>query len=153
LKHFVVIGDARNACLQRANIGNAYMQLGAYIQAEKLLREAILVGEPMKLMFITPVRANLGLTLARLGDLDQAMEIETAASKDLIRLGYRRFEAVSRIYLTEILSARGDLSGAEAEARKAIDVASSSPALRAHARANLSAILLKQNRVQEAFDD
>ncbi|MEP7127038.1 MAG: serine/threonine-protein kinase, partial [Byssovorax sp.] len=57
---FAEAGDARNACLQRANIGNAYMQMGAYARAKSVLREALSVGEPMKLSFIAPVRANLG---------------------------------------------------------------------------------------------
>jgi eukaryotic-like serine/threonine-protein kinase len=152
LEQFAALGDARNACLQRANIGNAYMQLGAYSEAEKLLREVIRVGEPMKLIFITPVRANLGFTLARLGDYEQALEIERAALEHCLERGYRRFEAVSRIYLTEILSLRGDLSGAESEARKAIEVASSSPPLEAYARGSLASVLLKQQKVHEAHD-
>ena len=152
LNQFALIGDARNACLQRANIGNAYMQLGVYPQAEKLMREAITVGQPMKLMFITPVSANLGFTLARLGELDEALEVERAALKECVKKGYRRFEAVSRIYLTEILSLRGDLAAAEAEARTAIDVPSISPAISAYARAKLAAILLDRGQVWDAFE-
>src|SRR6185437_1352109 len=43
---FAEAGDARNAALQRANIGNAYMQLGAYARAERVLRQAIAVAQP-----------------------------------------------------------------------------------------------------------
>jgi serine/threonine protein kinase/tetratricopeptide (TPR) repeat protein len=152
LTQFIAIGDARNACLQRANIGNAYIQLGAYPRAEQLLREAIRVGEPMKLMFITPTRANLGFTLARLGDLDQAIEVERAALAECAQQGYRRFEAYSRIYLTEILSLRGDLPGAEHEARAAIEAAAISPAISAQAHASLASILLQRGQVAAAFE-
>ncbi len=100
---FSEAGDVRNACLQRSNIGNGYMQLGAYARAKGLLREAIAVGEPMRLGFIAPVRANLGFVLARLGDLEQALEIETDALEQCIRERYRRFELASRIYLAGIL--------------------------------------------------
>lgn len=152
LGQFALIGDARSACLQRANIGNAYMQLGAYAQAERLLQEAITVGEPMKLMFIAPVRANLGFTLARLGRLEEALLVESAALDECVQQGYRRFEAVSRTYLAEILSLRGDLPGAEAEARAATEVASISPAIGAHARAVLASILLQRGLVWDAFE-
>ncbi len=100
---FSEAGDVRNACLQRSNIGNGYMQLGAYARAKGLLREAIAVGEPMRLGFIAPVRANLGFVLARLGDLEPAFEIEMAALDQCIRERYRRFELASRIYLAIIL--------------------------------------------------
>jgi eukaryotic-like serine/threonine-protein kinase len=151
IKHFAAIGDARNACLQRANIGNAYIQFGAYAQARDVLREAIAVGEPMKLMFIAPLRANLGFVLARLGDLQQALDIETAALEECIRLGYTRSEAFSRIYLTEILLLRGELPAAEAQIKNAIQASSGAPAARAHALAILAEILLERGAVQDAF--
>src|SRR5262249_57132073 len=69
---FVEAGDVRNACLQRANIGNGYMQLGAYARAKGLLREALAVGDPMRLGFISPVRATLVRVLGRLGANPQA---------------------------------------------------------------------------------
>ena len=71
MKCFAEAGDARNACLQRANIGNAYMQLGAFSRAERVLRQAITVAQPMKLGFLAPVQANLGFALARLGHLER----------------------------------------------------------------------------------
>jgi tetratricopeptide (TPR) repeat protein len=147
---FAEAGDARNACLQRANIGNAYMQLGAYARAKGLLREAIAVGEPMRLGFIAPVRANLGFVLARLGDVAQALEIETAALEQCIRERYRRFETVSRIYLASILSLRGETDRAEEELRAAIAGSASAPPIRAYARAVLADLLLTQERPDEA---
>ncbi|APR79897.1 Putative serine/threonine-protein kinase pknB [Minicystis rosea] len=110
---FAEAGDARNACLQRANIGNGYLQLGAYARAKGLLREAIAVGEPMKLGFIAPVRANLGVLMARLGDLQQAFEIEWAALDQCVRERYRRFELVARIYLAVIYALREEPERAE----------------------------------------
>jgi tetratricopeptide (TPR) repeat protein len=147
---FADAGDARNACLQRANIGNAYMQLGAYARAKGLLREALAVGEPMRLGFIAPVRANLGFVLARLGDVEQALEIERAALDQCIAESYRRFELASRIYLAVILSLRDDLDGAEAELRTAVEGSQSFAPIRAYALANLADILLAQGRPEEA---
>jgi serine/threonine-protein kinase len=139
---FAEAGDARNASLQRANIGNAYMQLGSFSRAERVLRQAITVAQPMKLSFLAPVKANLGHALARLGHLDEALAVETEAVQRCVEQGYRRFEAASRIYLAEILSMRGDLEAAEAEVRRAESAASGSPAIRAHALATHAGILL-----------
>ncbi len=144
-------GDARNACLQRANIGNGYMQLGAYARAKAVLREALSVGEPMKLSFIAPVRANLGFTLARLGNLDQAFDIETAAFDQCVREGYRRFEIASRLYLSVILSLRDQVAEAEHEARAAINAAEGSRPIKAYALAILADVLLGQGRALEAL--
>jgi serine/threonine protein kinase/tetratricopeptide (TPR) repeat protein len=139
---FAEAGDARNASLQRANIGNAYMQLGAFSRAERVLRQAITVAQPMKLSFLAPVKANLGHALARLGHLDEALAVETEAVQRCVEQGYRRFEAASRIYLAEILSLRGDLEAAGDEVRRAESAASGSPAIRAHALATHADILL-----------
>lgn len=147
---FADAGDARNVCLQRANIGNGYLQLGAYARAKGLLREAIAVGEPMRLGFIAPVRANLGFLMARLGDVQQAFEIEQAALEQCVRERYRRFELVARIYLAVIHSLRDEPEPAEAELRTAVDGSASSPSLRAYALANLADLLLARGRAAEA---
>jgi serine/threonine protein kinase/tetratricopeptide (TPR) repeat protein len=144
-------GDARNACLQRANIGNGYMQLGAFARAKAVLREALSVGEPMKLSFIAPVRANLGFTLARLGNLDQALEMEHVALDQCVREGYRRFEIASRLYLSVILALRDQLPEAEREARAAIAAAQGAPPIKAYALATLADMLLGQGRALEAL--
>jgi serine/threonine protein kinase len=147
---FSEAGDVRNACLQRANIGNGYMQLGAYARAKGLLREALAVGEPMRLGFIAPVRANLGFVLARLGDVEQALEIETAALEQCIRERYRRFELAARIYLAQILVMRAQPARAEEELQSAVEGAGSAPAIRAYGLAALADFLFEQKRPAEA---
>jgi serine/threonine protein kinase/tetratricopeptide (TPR) repeat protein len=148
---FAEAGDARNASLQRANIGNAYMQLGSFARAQKVLRQALTVAEPMKLSFIAPVRANLGFALARLGHLSEALAIETDAVQRCVEQGYRRFEAAARIYLAEILSLHGELVGAEAQAHQAEACSPGSPAIRAHALATLAGILLRRGEAADAL--
>jgi serine/threonine protein kinase/tetratricopeptide (TPR) repeat protein len=148
---FAESGDARNASLQRANIGNAYMQLGAFSRAERVLRQVIAVAQPMKLSFIAPVKANLGHALARLGHLEEALAVETEAVHRCVEQGYRRFEAASRIYLAEIHTMRGDPWEAEAEARRAESASSGSPAIRAHALATHASILLASGEPEAAL--
>jgi tetratricopeptide (TPR) repeat protein len=146
---FAEAGDVRNACLQRSNIGNGYMQLGAFALAKGLLREAIAVGEPMRLGFIAPVRANLGFVLARLGNVDQALEIEGAALEQCARERYRRFELAARIYLAQILVMQSKAGPAEQELRLAIEGSASAPPIRAYALANLADLLLSQGRTRD----
>ena len=148
---FAETGDARNACLQRANIGNAYMQLGAYARAKAVLREALSVGEPMKLSFIAPVRANLGFALARLGDLDQALEIETAALAQCVSESYRRFELASHMYLAVIYGLRGEHAHADAHIRAALDASASTPPIRAYALAIFADIQMASGAPHEAY--
>ncbi|MFT3766046.1 MAG: serine/threonine-protein kinase [Minicystis sp.] len=148
---FAEAGDARNAALSRANIGNAYMQLGAFSRAERVLRQALHVAEPMKLSFVAPVRANLGFALARLGHLGEALAVETEAVQRCVEQGYRRFEAAARIYLAEILSLQGSLVEAEAQAHQAEACSPGSPATRAHALATLAGILLKRGEAALAL--
>jgi tetratricopeptide (TPR) repeat protein len=147
---FSEAGDVRNACLQRANIGNGYMQLGAYARARGVLREAIGVGEPMRLGFIAPVRSNLGFVLARLGDVDQALEMESAALEQCIRERYRRFEVASRIYLGVILWLRNDSARAEEELCAAVSGSANLPTFRAYALANLADLRFSLQRPEEA---
>ena len=148
---FAQAGDARNACLQRANIGNAYMQLGAFAKAERVLRDAVTVGEPMKLNFIAPVSANLGFVLARLGNLTEAFAVETAALAQCVEQGYRRLEAAARVYLAEILSLRGELSEAQTQAQRAVVASPGSPSTRALALAVLAGILMRRGLPEEAL--
>jgi tetratricopeptide (TPR) repeat protein len=148
---FAEAGDARNASLQRANIGNAYMQLGAFARAERVLRQAVAVAQPMKLSFLAPVKANLGHALLRLGYVEEALAVETDAVQRCVEQGYRRFEGASRVYLAEILRARGDLDDAAGEAQRAAGASSGAPAIRAHALAVHADILLDARREAEAL--
>jgi serine/threonine protein kinase len=148
---FAEAGDARNASLQRANIGNAYMQLGAFSRAERVLRQAISVAEPMKLGFHAPVKANLGFALLRLGHVEEALAVETDAAQRCLEQGYRRFEAASRIYLAEIHITRGDHAAAIAEAERAEVAAAGAPAIRAHALAIHASALLGSGEPEGAL--
>src|SRR5262249_9743237 len=116
-----------------------------------LLREAVAVGEPMKLGFIAPVRANLGFVLARLSDMEQALETETAALAQCVRERYRRFELAARIYLAVIYALRQQHATAEAELRAGVEGSASAPSIRAFALANLAELLLAQGRTAEAL--
>jgi eukaryotic-like serine/threonine-protein kinase len=142
VKCFASAGDARNACLQRANVGNAYMQLGLFDRAETMLREALGVAEPMKLSFVAAIRGNLGHVLAQRGALEEAMQMERSAMDLCREQGHLRFAAVARCYLAMILLQERKLEPAQAEARAAIEASTSAPGIRAYALATMGDILL-----------
>jgi tetratricopeptide (TPR) repeat protein/tRNA A-37 threonylcarbamoyl transferase component Bud32 len=143
---FAEAGDTRNASRCRANMGNTYAQLGMYDRAEHLLRDALTLAEPMKLHFIHQVRINLGFTIARLGRLEEALDVGSAALDHCVRFGDRRFAAAAHIYLAEIHRSFGDLPAAEDEARQAV-VAANTPPMQAHARATLAYVLVERRHV------
>jgi tetratricopeptide (TPR) repeat protein len=145
-------GDGRNRYLHLCNAGSAYMGLGAYQQAADILQGTLPVLESMRLPFVLAgAHGNLGLALARLGDLDGALASTTIAVASCKEYGYRRFESASRVYLAETLARRGNPGGAEAQLRKAIAAAEGLPDSRAVAQAALADLLLGQQHVDEAF--
>jgi len=149
--YFALAGDLRNACLQRHNVGSLLAQLGAYAQAEKALREVLEVAAPMKLYLVGAAYANLGLVLARLGKLDEAMELEIEALRLAHVAGDRRFGAVANIYFALILAQRGELDRARSAATEAIEQAAAAPPLLAYAHGVLAGILLLEEEAALAL--
>ncbi len=159
VESFTVRGDVRNACMQRANIGNAYMQLGAYRRAVSLLEEALRVAEPMELDLIAGVKVNLGFALAQLGQLDRGIEVEEAALADCARQSSKRFEGCSRIYLATMRLWRGEAQQAGAIARQALAGLEDGSAIRAYALGTLARVMLAERQpalalrhAEEAFE-
>jgi len=143
---FTAAGDLRDACLQRSNIGNAYMQLGAHRRAASVLHESLDVAETMQLGFAFGVKANLGFALAHLNQLDQALTMEEQALQHGREQNNERLEAIASIYLAAIHSMRDELPEAMSAARRASALRGAGPALRAYGLATLSRMLLEQRQ-------
>jgi tetratricopeptide (TPR) repeat protein len=119
---FTLVGDLRHACQQRAYVGYDELVLGAYVQAEISLREAIGIAERMGLHQVTAqAQHNLGLVLARLGRLDEAREVETTAMHALDAQGNRRLALTARNYLALIEIDAGNFAKALAVVTDAIE--------------------------------
>ncbi|MFO0589985.1 MAG: serine/threonine-protein kinase [Polyangiaceae bacterium] len=149
---FVTAGDIRNASLQQCNIGNAYLSLGDYKQAERTLCESLETADPMKLSFAAPTRVNLGLALARLGELEDALEVEKRAFEQCVRQENHRFAAVAQIYLALIYGMGESLEEARQMARAAVEATENAPAIRAYALAVMAQALLGQKRRSESAE-
>jgi len=144
-------GNRRGAAGQRANLGFAYNEIGAYAEAERALREVLATATRVGLHDVTAVaRHNLGLTLGRRGALDEARAIETEALRTFQAQGNGRMEGASRNYLAVILGLAGDLEGAEREVREALRILGPASPLRASTLATLAQVLLLAGRGRDA---
>ncbi|WP_437687359.1 protein kinase domain-containing protein [Sorangium sp. So ce176] len=151
LAAFEQVGDRRNACITRANLGYSYGELGDFDGAEMALRSVLEAAERMGLHEVAAAaQASLGQVLAYRGRLAEARAVEEAALASSQRLGDPRAEVVSRSYLAKIALLAGDFGAAEREARLAEALESASP-LRVAATALRARALLGLGRAGEAL--
>jgi tetratricopeptide (TPR) repeat protein len=123
-REFERAGDLRYACMQRGHVGYACLEIGAFADAERYLREVLDAGTRMGLLHVVATaKHNLGRALHRQNRLAEAEAIEREAIAMFEAQGDRRLEAASRYYLGEILAQRGELDRGEAEIRRALAMA------------------------------
>lgn len=145
-------GDLRGACAQRVNVAYAYVEVGAYEEAEQVLRQALQDAERMGLAHIIPgAKQNLGLVLAYRGSLSEAHALETQAIAAFSAQGNKRMETAARTYLARILSLIGDKQHAEEEAARAVAASDRNTASRAQALAVIAEIQLARGRSHDAL--
>jgi tetratricopeptide (TPR) repeat protein len=147
---FAAAGDARNAAIARLNVAYGSMQIGAFEQAEAVLREIIAVDTRLGISAVT-AEHNLGMVLGYLGKLDEARRVEAAAVAAFASLGNLRMEAGSRMYLARILALLGRGEEAVAEARQALSLTPGTSPLRPHALGMLAGAELVRGRAAEAL--
>jgi tetratricopeptide (TPR) repeat protein len=146
-------GDLRTACLQRVNAGYGFLSVGDWVEAERVLREALALAEKLGLHHIvSSALNNLGVPLMHLGALEEARQVEEQAAAAFHAQGGRRMEGSSRSYLGTILMLSGDLAGAEREELAAIELLRASPPNLAQALARLAEIRLMRGQTAKALD-
>jgi len=132
-------GDRRNVCIQLVNVGFAQLELGAYVEAERVLRDAMARSRRIGLENAAADAAqNLGYALAMLGRTEEATAVEEASIESFVAQKLPRMEAGGRGCLALILVLAGDFSRAEEQAQRAVDVAARLPPTRAFALATLA---------------
>jgi tetratricopeptide (TPR) repeat protein len=145
-------GDLRNAYYAGGDLGYAQLEIGAYAEATATLCRVLEGADRMGLSGVTAVaRKNLGMALARLGALDEAVEIEGEAITAFVAQHDRRMEGGARIYLAIIRLLRGESQAALNEARAAVEVLAASPPLRIYALAVLASANLACGLVPRAL--
>jgi len=151
--HFRAAGDLRNACTQQVNVAYADLMLGCNELASEGLRQAIADAERLGLGAVVAVsKHNLGLALERIGDLANALAVETSAVEAFVAQGDRRLEGAARSYLALIHLRAGDVAAAEREARAAVDLTGHIAPLQAYAQAILAQALLCAGAADSALE-
>jgi tetratricopeptide (TPR) repeat protein len=140
---FEQIGDARNACSQRANAGLAYVMLGAYPLAERVLREALATAHDIGIDRMGAVTEhNLGIAIARQGRTVEAIEHELHAIDELRARSDQRVEGGAWTYVAQMRLQAGDVPGAEVAVQKALALLEGFPPIRALALSTLAQVHL-----------
>jgi tetratricopeptide (TPR) repeat protein len=147
------VGDARLALEQSINIGSVYLELGAYEDAERLLRDGLANAERLNLQHaMAGAQHNLGLVLAHLGRFEDAIVLERQALEAL-RGKDRRLEGGALLSMAVIHELAGELAIAEEEAREAIALLrEAAPPLVPRALGTLASICLASVDLRGARD-
>jgi hypothetical protein len=149
---FLRAGDARSACQEQINVGNAYTLLGSYAEAKEVLlaahATATRLGSPTMKAF---AEQNLGVALAGLGEVAQACSFEKRAVEDLEALGDRAVACVAAASLARIRLDAGDQEGAAEALRLAFEYGRQHPAASAVACAVRARLHLARGEVAEAL--
>jgi tetratricopeptide (TPR) repeat protein len=145
-------GDLRSDCIQALNAGHGYLELGAYEEAERILREAKAGAERMGLgNALAYAKLNLGVALLGQGRLADARTVEESVLSLFVAQSDRPREAVARTYLAMIHHQAGALDAAAREALTVAGGATHTPASRALARAVLADVRLAEGRAAAAL--
>jgi tetratricopeptide (TPR) repeat protein len=149
---FMEAGDLRNACRQVANAGFEQMLLGAYAEAERILRDALAGADRLGILQVSALALlNLGLAVGRQGRLDEGLGLQARAIALAQRQGFRRMEGVARVYMGMLLAEVGDLAAAEEQTRTALGLVEVAPPNRPLALGVHAGVLLRLGRVRDAL--
>ncbi len=149
---FEQAGDRRNACVQRAKLGYGLLQVGAFAEAEQVLRDVLPAAQSLGLgQLVASVKHNLGLALTHRGQLAEGLRVEEEAARAFAEQGDRRLEAAARKYLAMNHLAAGRIDDAAREAEAARSVVLPRTPGHAYALALLARVHLAAGRTSEAL--
>ena len=154
LEHYEHAGDLRRALNESVSVGYAYMELGAYREAEQALTSALDAAERSGLSHpAAAARHNLGLVMAHLGRVDEGIETERVAIATFVMQQDLRLEAAGRIYLAciHLLAGQHELAAHEADRGVAL-AREAAPPVVPMALAALSQARLAEGRASEALE-
>jgi serine/threonine protein kinase/tetratricopeptide (TPR) repeat protein len=150
---FEAIGDARQGCFHRTNVGYAKFEMGLFREAERDLRAALGTAERMAIdLAANTARKNLALTCAHQGALDEARLLGRQACRWFAERDDTRELALSRLYLATVLILDQDLDEAELEARAALQLLPESVPLRPFGLGTLARTLLLRGCHDQALE-
>jgi hypothetical protein len=111
-------GDVRSACIERMNLGNVYVYLGANERAEQVLRDAQAAATRLVLRRMKAYALlSLGVIAARVGRMQEARTQVGAAVDEYGALGDPTYASIASSYLVCVLLAGGEIDAARAASR------------------------------------
>ena len=129
---FDVVGDLRNAAVQRDNAGFALLQLGAFAAAETLLLEAIASAERLGLgTVVNRAKLHLGQFYSRSLRTDESIKALTEAAAGFASQQDPVGEGLARMYRAGAVHLGRDHAAAAEEARAALPLLDGAPPYRA----------------------
>ncbi len=152
-ERFTRIGDVRNACMQQVNVAYAAASVGQYEQAVQGYREVAASSLSLGLANATAVaRHNLGLALARLGQVEEGEREEILALEAFELQADRRLQGMSLAYLALMGVESGDFNRAEEAARCSLVLLQADGPPKAAALGILAWVMLVAGRNDEALE-
>jgi tetratricopeptide (TPR) repeat protein len=150
---FEAIGDVRQTCLHRGNVGYAKLELGLYEEAQAELRAVMAMAERALLgPAHNAARRNLAMLLARSGAAEEARALALQAIEWFSAHQDARAELLSHVSLVTALIAAGELATAESQAHAALARLPDAGPSRALVLAALARIRLIRHQHGEALE-
>ena len=153
---FEAAGDERNACVEWVNVGNTYLELGAFTRCVELTSEWLTRAVRLGLGSTAALaHMNLGYALGEIGRHREGLA-ELDAARALHESGEvqnPRLLAACLVYTSLVAGASGDVARAEREARTVLSLSASeaTPTNRTLALSALALALLDQGKIAEAM--
>jgi tetratricopeptide (TPR) repeat protein len=149
-------GDVVMACRAQNNLGSALNQLGRFEEAILLLEASLGQARSRRLRILEAFTLhNLGMSRARLGDLDRGIAHQNAAFLIADETGAARLRIHTRIYEANFLVWRAqgaDLTAAHGLAKELVDTTRHNSALQTGALFTLARVQLARGAVEAAVE-
>ncbi|GAB4561467.1 MAG: hypothetical protein Tsb0020_09000 [Haliangiales bacterium] len=151
---FEAVGDIRQACFHRTNIGYAKLELGLFADAESDLRSALSIAERMAIdLAANTARQNLALACAYQGYTEEARSLGQQACRWFEeREEATRELVVSRLHLALVRLCDEDFAGAAGDTQAGLALLSERASLRPFVLAARARSLLGQGQLAEGCE-
>ncbi len=150
---FDVVGDVRNAAVQRENAGFALLQLGALDAAESILLEAIASAERLGLLaVVNRGKLHLGQFYSRSLRTEESVRTLTEAAEGFVAQRDPVGEGIARIYRAGAVHLTRDHATAAEEATTSLPLLAGAPPYRASALGLIALMRIDAGDAKGAYE-
>jgi tetratricopeptide (TPR) repeat protein len=150
---FDLVGDVRNAAVQRDNAGFALIQLGAFAASESMLVEAIASAERLGLStVVNRAKLHLGQFYSRSLRAEESVRTLTEAAEGFAAQRDPVGEGLARLYRSGVLHINREHAAAAREAEAALPFLEGAPPYRASALGFIALMRLDAGDADGAYE-